>query len=121
MREIKFRAWDHREGKMWVPIIDKDGAPCAKHFITNQLVRMTGELLDPIMQYTGIDDKNGVEIYEGDILREGGSFGAANTGSVRFDWGRFYWLGGEEWGEIDEDRVEVIGNIYENPDLMESP
>lgn len=61
-----------------------------------------------IMQYTGLEDKNGVEIYEGDIVI------AQYTASPQIITNKVYW---EEllwtWEEI-----EIIGNIYENPELI---
>lgn len=82
---------------------------------------------DVLMQYTGIKDKNGIEIYEGDILR--GSCGIPPTkvmGEVVYRLGSYHVNTPHFPGEcllIDFPRfvrgVEVIGNIYENPELLE--
>lgn len=120
---------------MWIPIIDQDGTPCAKNFITGHLVKMDGELLDPVMQFTGLKDKNGKEIYEGDILNINGIFTAKTIigipfikAIVEFDNGSF--MANIRENEIDRNvylwlvnhgdynQAEVIGNIYENPELI---
>lgn len=65
------------------------------------------------MQFTGLKDKNGKEIYEGDIVK-----------TVKEDWVKVYYDRGNYWvwryqlAYLWETGVEVIGNIYENPELI---
>jgi uncharacterized phage protein (TIGR01671 family) len=124
MRETKFRAWDGEQ------MIERD------FFVSS----MDGECFDcddfaqpqwELMQYTGLKDKNGKEIYEGDILRE--CFNDAweealeFTSEVRFIDGAFR-LFGEDYGIDDvydilstvgeNGGIEVIGNIYENKEFV---
>ena len=73
-----------------------------------------------LMQYTGLKDRDEVEIYEGDIVRVNRNF----TGVCEFDPNPFcgfgYWRQDgkrERWYACYEDH-EVIGNIYENPELL---
>lgn len=82
-----------------------------------------------LMQSTGIKDKNGVEIYEGDILKLHAIFLAPDDKigyleyspkygySIIFEGNRLYRQ--EYWASTNKLNYEVIGNIYENPELIE--
>lgn len=123
MREIKFRAWNKVEGFMdtaW--LIDwEHGLVC--HRSHNQSKLEDCEL----MQYTGLKDKNGKEIYEGDILSfEDDKF----VWKVTYDMDCFVASGGKhnqneelmnfyDWQKERLDLV-IIGNIYEHPNLLEN-
>ena len=101
-REIKFRAWD-TEYREWREdfTIQADGKV---HDIDGN---ETGTIV--LMQFTGLKDKNGKEIYEGDIVKS-----ADGVGEVK-------WRGGA-WGYSNvmwNEKYEVIGNIYENPELLQ--
>jgi hypothetical protein len=111
-RPIKFRAWD--KGKMIEPmgLLLRD-AP-------KWLDELSSEAI--LMQYTGMKDKNGKEIYEGDIcrfdVREGGVGEPAYhglVGQVGFSFGCY--TIGDFLSHYHS--LEVIGNIYENPELLE--
>ena len=73
-----------------------------------------------LMQYTGLRDKNGTEIYEGDIVHEHDEWGEDGRFEVEFSYNGF-WLKyreANEFGFGDPDEMEVIGNIFENPELL---
>ena len=117
MREIKFRAWDGL--KMYQShSIDEDGAMCAYGDFVNEVE--SPERKSTQMQYTGLKDKNGKEIYEGDIVRLSGW--NPEVCEVVFDRGGFCFRFKPDDtyypdGKYLEDG-EVIGNIYENPKLV---
>ena len=139
MREIKFRAWHPEEKKMWLDV-GTDGSGCIildTEFM--QLKNLKGKAI--LMQYTGLKDKNGTEIYEGDIVRgfekESGfpPYDSTLPRVVEFrngcwcfnadryddgDWIRFgFWTHSNE-GKNQLKQLEVVGNIYENKDLLEA-
>lgn len=72
-----------------------------------------------LMQSTGLKDKNGVEIFEGDIFKEG--FGFYVVAFLREE-ARFVLKASDFWLPVSESLVremELVGNIYENPELLE--
>ena len=107
---LKFRAWDGLNKTM-------------SFWTMNDLCNHTDDStekpspLEEWMQYTGLKDKNGKEIYEGDILD---NEGARQKYEVIFHNGCFcISQGGLGYHIFNEKKVEVIGNIYENKDLLE--
>lgn len=126
MREIKFRAWDHHHKKMRYPngpiaigCLTYDGTPIIHDEIGNPIEKAFEYSL---MQFTGLHDKNGKEIYEGDLYQ--------------FD----YWTSGKPLEVVYEPAMasfgvrmpgfchitggihgEVVGNVHENPELLKAP
>lgn len=119
MREIKFRAWDTVKKKMFSAYemgqdqeaLLPDGRGFANISSTStKLTQIHSHLLP--LQYTGLKDKNGREIYEGDIVELAMTgFGISKKFVVEWE--------GNGYGTMLEDfHREVIGNIYENPELI---
>ena len=127
MREILFRGkrvdnGEWVEGQLW---INKSAYRETVHIVLKY-----GEMLEVIPetvgQYIGMEDKNGVKIWEGDIVNGTGWIGDSITGRVILESGAFYILA--YYGELRtlhllgcsyHDATEVIGNIHDNPELLD--
>ena len=119
MRELKFRAWADNHWTDFIPtcrthdeyntnIIDNDSKSC-------------GRIVE---QYTGLKDRNGKEIYEGDIIQERYGktvveFSTEDIGSCGCCVPSFFGSGFLVTRNDNPENCEVIGNIHENPELLE--
>lgn len=130
MREIKFRAWDKKKKSM-IPHGRLFSLDCSNEYPFLALANgfYADEFSVEVMQFTGLRDKNGKEIYEGDYLRckkyVGGNFveHCYELGYVEFLHGAFglhrkqgFYRPFKDW--LEDYELEVIGNIYEHPELF---
>ena len=117
MKETKFRAWD-TEDLEWIY-----AEPVYGIFPSIPVEGWTESRYGDIQQYTGLHDKIGREIYEGDILESNALLGNSQKTRTTDIYAGASFLGN---GLLSNEKIymhnhqpEVIGNIYENPELLE--
>lgn len=135
MREIKFRAWQKHHRKMLpVKIIDFNRNTITVDYGEKTIPRFNTFDMEnfELMQYTGLKDKNGTEIYEGDIVKAKDPYKLNSkerfyTCEVVFTDGALFMLKHKtvKWGKEEVHyynmrimEIEVIGNIHDNPELL---
>jgi len=116
-REIKFRA---------ISPVNTDESKAMQYYNLVKIFDLNRFAADDwaieqLMQFTGLTDKNGKEIYEGDIIKIEWDICEATTEIITYDSEFCYWkYGNNPICEISENRksIDVIGNIYETPNLL---
>lgn len=131
MREVKFRAWCKESNKMFYSDFHVDFKGRIFWWDGDGYNRLRQDV--ELMQFTGLKDKNGKEIYEGDVVRYrnmdnipyrkgqimilgGGTTANALETKINTTDGYIYPLSNER--EFPITKSEIIGNIYENPELL---
>jgi len=129
MREIKFRVWNHTEGH-WNGMRCKDVQSCGYLICLNGIYVIPESVSrnHTVQQFTGLLDKNGVEIYEGDVIKYHRVFESKRevielTSCIKFQNGEFG-FDMKGFNDMfmslgDDSDIEVIGNIFENNELLE--
>lgn len=114
MREVRFRAW--------IPSEKRIGGTFTLREVANEDGTFDDDVI--FLESTGLEDKNGKEIFEGDIIKAIANFYQKET---IIEPAKIWWMpnsamfGVYGWGDrniTDFIQIEIIGNIYENPELL---
>ena len=116
-RTIKFRYWNDVTKQM----VNNPSMPYKEGWTIEQLFSDRGWVW---MQFTGLLDRHGVEIYEGDIILTADDLRKQSIGNWKPKMRLVEWTDNKEYktgfnlGKAQDGKCEVIGNIYENPELL---
>lgn len=124
MREIKFRGKDKKNGKWLYGNVQIPKPPFDKYFMWDENGIQCQVDEDTIGQFTGLKDKDGHDIYEGDILKASWKvelcvvWYSETTASFMVDY-----IPNDNWtdtlGEYTTSELKIIGNVHDNPELIE--
>ena len=135
MREILFRG--KRTGnEKWIcgHLLEQNIPDCHSYIVMSIIAELDNrhiEIMDfdinevipeTVGQFTGLTDKNGVKIFEGDIVRAFTRFSEIYVSSVTYHEGAF-WFKNWSWTKFffKFEKIEIIGNIYDNPEILKCP
>ena len=134
MREILFRG-KTSDGE-WIcgHLLEQNIPDCRSYIVMSIIAEMDNrhiEIMDfdinevipeTVGQFTGLTDKNGVKIFEGDIVRAFTRFSEIYVSSVTYHEGTF-WFKNWSWTKFlfKFEKIEVIGNIHDNPEILKTP
>ena len=120
----KFRAWDKARNEMNYKVMvgncdtDDENWTCPIIWIEEKKDWLHFDDYDSIMQSTGLRDKNSKEIFEGDIVKCSGLLGTIESFKAMWICSFVKYNNYQKVGFFVQE-IEVVGNIYENPELLE--
>ena len=134
MRQIKFRAWGKYHGDNLMKIEDFAHLDKYNHFIGEDLTNNDYGNIFCVEQFIGKTDKNGVNIYEGDVIsindkhqkyieynEQRVGFCIINISDIKNkEWKDIEQFPAQDWWYEFKKDIEIIGNIHENPELLEN-